>query len=143
MIRPFRPLFSRPGDIAVFTGSITEHAVHLVSGLPENREKSIKCCQSDSTFAGFDRWKPRALARGAGLQTRVKKFMCRIAALAAGVMVLAPQEIRTFFVTSVTDGRRALLQSERMAKLFLPRRLKAALPGPMPGASTRKTNSVP
>jgi REP-associated tyrosine transposase len=31
----------------------------------------------------------------------------------------APQEIRTFFVTSVTDGRRALLQSERMAKLLI------------------------
>lgn len=31
----------------------------------------------------------------------------------------APQEIRTFFVTSVTDGRRALLQSDRMARLFL------------------------
>ena len=34
-------------------------------------------------------------------------------------MALAPQEIRTFFVTSVTDGRRALLQSERMAKLLI------------------------
>ena len=34
-------------------------------------------------------------------------------------MHLAPQEIRTFFVTSVTDGRRALLQSERMAKLLI------------------------
>ena len=30
-----------------------------------------------------------------------------------------PQEVRTFFVTSVTDGRRALLQSERMAKLLI------------------------
>ena len=34
-------------------------------------------------------------------------------------MRLAPQEIRTFVVTSVTDGRRALLQSERMAKLLI------------------------
>ena len=34
-------------------------------------------------------------------------------------MRLAPQEVRTFFVTSVTDGRRALLQSERMAKLLI------------------------
>jgi putative transposase len=31
----------------------------------------------------------------------------------------APQPNRTFFVTSVTDGRRALLQSERMAHLLL------------------------
>lgn len=34
-------------------------------------------------------------------------------------MVLAPQSIRTFFVTSNTHGRRALLQSERMAGLLL------------------------
>ena len=32
---------------------------------------------------------------------------------------LAPQEIRTFFVTAVTYGRRAILQSTRNAELFL------------------------
>jgi putative transposase len=34
-------------------------------------------------------------------------------------MQLAPQEIRTFFVTSVTDGRKAILQSHRMAGLLI------------------------
>jgi len=33
--------------------------------------------------------------------------------------LLAPQEIRTFFVTSVVNGRRCLLQSERSARLFI------------------------
>jgi putative transposase len=31
----------------------------------------------------------------------------------------APQEIRTFFVTSVTNGRRPLFKKEEMARLFL------------------------
>jgi putative transposase len=34
-------------------------------------------------------------------------------------MLLAPQEVRTFFVTSVSYQRRALLQSDRMARLFI------------------------
>jgi putative transposase len=34
-------------------------------------------------------------------------------------MFPAPQTTRTFFVTSATDGRRALLQSERMARLLM------------------------
>jgi putative transposase len=34
-------------------------------------------------------------------------------------MPFTPQPNRTFFVTSVTDGRRALLHSERMARLLL------------------------
>jgi putative transposase len=34
-------------------------------------------------------------------------------------MPLAPQTARTFFVTSATDGRRALLQSEGMARLLM------------------------
>ncbi|HEX4002843.1 MAG TPA: transposase [Candidatus Acidoferrales bacterium] len=34
-------------------------------------------------------------------------------------MPLAPQEIRTFFVTSVTAGHRAILQTERMSSLLL------------------------
>jgi len=42
-----------------------------------------------------------------------------MAALATVLIPLAPQAIRTFFVTSVTDGRRALLQSERMARLLI------------------------
>ena len=34
-------------------------------------------------------------------------------------MFQAPQSIRTFFVTSTTAGRRALLQSDRMAQLLV------------------------
>jgi putative transposase len=34
-------------------------------------------------------------------------------------MPLAPQEIRTFFVTSVTAGRRSIFQVERNAQLFI------------------------
>ncbi len=31
----------------------------------------------------------------------------------------APQEIRTFFVTSITNGRRPILRPEKMARLFM------------------------
>src|SRR5438105_542868 len=31
----------------------------------------------------------------------------------------APQEIRTFFITAITHGRRSLLQTPRMANLFI------------------------
>ena len=34
-------------------------------------------------------------------------------------MSLAPQDIRTFFITSVTQGRRAILQSAKMAQLLM------------------------
>src|SRR4051812_47222232 len=34
-------------------------------------------------------------------------------------MRLAPQEIRTYFITTVTWGRRAILQSDRMASLMI------------------------
>jgi len=34
-------------------------------------------------------------------------------------MPFAPQEIRTFFVTAVTWGRRAIFRSEPMAQLFI------------------------
>jgi putative transposase len=34
-------------------------------------------------------------------------------------MPLAPQEIRTFFVTSVTSGRRSIFQSARLAGLLI------------------------
>jgi len=34
-------------------------------------------------------------------------------------MPLAPQETRTFFITSVTQGRRAVLQSSKMAQLLM------------------------
>jgi putative transposase len=34
-------------------------------------------------------------------------------------MFLALQEVRTFFVTSVTSARRAILQSDRMARLVI------------------------
>lgn len=45
--------------------------------------------------------------------------MAALAAVVTVFMALAPQEIRTFFVTSVTDGRRPLLQSVRMATLLI------------------------
>ena len=34
-------------------------------------------------------------------------------------MEKAPQEIRTFFITSITNGRSSILQSQKMAILFL------------------------
>src|SRR5258708_40116291 len=34
-------------------------------------------------------------------------------------MKYAPQEIRTFFITSVANGRRPLFKKEEMARLFL------------------------
>jgi len=34
-------------------------------------------------------------------------------------MTVAPQEVRTFFVTSVAQGRRAILQSAQMAGLLM------------------------
>jgi len=40
-------------------------------------------------------------------------------ALASGHMPLAPQEIRTFFVTAATWGRRPIFRAEPMARLFL------------------------
>src|ERR1700681_911413 len=39
-------------------------------------------------------------------------------------MPLAPQSARTFFLTSTTAGRRALLQSDRMAQLLVAPGLK-------------------
>jgi hypothetical protein len=50
-------------------------------------------------------------------QTRVNALSCNDRALALVKMPQAPQSTRTFFVTSTTVGRRALLQSDRMAQL--------------------------
>jgi putative transposase len=55
----------------------------------------------------------------AGLQTRENAFSCNDRALALVRMLQAPQSTRTFFVTSTTAGRRALLQSDRMAQLLV------------------------
>ena len=43
----------------------------------------------------------------------------KVRALALVAMHLAPQEIRTFFITSVASGRRDILQSDRMAGLLI------------------------
>ncbi len=46
-------------------------------------------------------------------------YLAMTRALALVRMPLAPQLARTFFVTSTTAGRRALLQSDRMAQLLV------------------------
>jgi len=55
----------------------------------------------------------------AALQDRVYLIYNFWALAPAAPMQLAPQEIRTLFVTSVTDGRKAILQSHRMAGLLI------------------------
>jgi putative transposase len=55
----------------------------------------------------------------AGFQTRENGLPCNDRALALVKMPQAPQSTRTFFVTSTTVGRRALLQSDRMAQLLV------------------------
>ena len=55
----------------------------------------------------------------AGFQTRENALSCNDRALALVKMPQAPQSTRTFFVTSTTVGRRALLQSDRMAQLLV------------------------
>jgi REP element-mobilizing transposase RayT len=55
----------------------------------------------------------------AGFQTRENALSCHDRALALVRMPQAPQSTRTFFVTSTTAGRRALLQSDRMAQLLV------------------------
>jgi putative transposase len=55
----------------------------------------------------------------AGFQTRENALSCNDRALAPVRMPQAPQSTRTFFVTSTTAGRRALLPSDRMAQLLV------------------------
>src|SRR6185437_5089128 len=55
----------------------------------------------------------------AGFQTRENALSCQDRALALVRMLPAPQSTRTFFVTSTTAGRRALLQSDRMAQFLV------------------------
>src|ERR1700722_9082887 len=52
-------------------------------------------------------------------QTRENALSCNDRALALVSMPQAAQSTRTFFVTSTTAGRRALLQSDRMAQLLV------------------------
>src|SRR5580704_15354352 len=52
-------------------------------------------------------------------QTRENALSCNYRVLALVKMPQAPQSTRTFFVTSTTAGRRALLQSDRMAQLLV------------------------
>ena len=56
---------------------------------------------------------------GSGFQTRENALSCQNRALALVRMPQAAQSTRTFFVTSTTAGRRALLQSDRMAQLLV------------------------
>jgi REP element-mobilizing transposase RayT len=62
---------------------------------------------------------PGLLVRGAGFQTRENALSCNDRALALVRVPQAAQSTRTFFVTSTTAGRRALLQSDRMAQLLV------------------------
>ena len=55
----------------------------------------------------------------AGFQTRENALSCNDRALALVKMPQAPQSTRTFFVSSTTVGRRALLQPDRMAQLLM------------------------
>ena len=65
----------------------------------------------------------------AGFQTRENALSCNDRALALVRMPQAPQSTRTFFVTSATAGRRALLQSDRMAQLLVAPGLKSGADG--------------
>jgi putative transposase len=58
-------------------------------------------------------WKSRALARRYRFQTQ------RALALGLNLPRIAPQEIRTFFFTTVTHGRKSIFQATRNAELFL------------------------
>jgi putative transposase len=55
----------------------------------------------------------------AGFQTRENALSSNDRALALVRMPQAAQSTRTFFVSSTTAGRRALLQSDRMAQLLV------------------------
>ena len=75
--------------------------------------------QPEGVTQDLRRCQPRTSVRGAGFQTRVNVLPCNHRALALVRMPQAPQCTRTFFVTSTTAGRRALLQSDRMAQLLV------------------------
>jgi putative transposase len=62
---------------------------------------------------------PGLQSGGAGFQTRENALSCNDRALALVKMPQADQSTRTFFVSSTTAGRRALLQSDRMAQLLV------------------------
>ena len=81
--------------------------------------------------AGYrlDPCQPRTSVRGTGFQTRENALSCNDRALALVRMLQAPQSTRTFFVTSTTAGRRALLQSDRMAQLLVAPGLKSGADG--------------
>src|SRR6266852_899961 len=69
--------------------------------------------------AGKNCASPGLQSGGAGFQTRANALSCSMWALALVKMLQAAQSKRTFFVTSATAGRRALLQSDRMAVLLM------------------------
>ena len=77
--------------------------------------------QARYLVAGYrlDPCQPRLQSGEAGFQTRENALSCNDRALALVRMPLAPQSNRTFFVTSATAGRRALLPSDRMAELLV------------------------
>ena len=72
-----------------------------------------------SQAKGLIRASPGLQSGEAGFQTRENALSCNDRALALVRMPQAPQSTRTFFVTSTTAGRRALLPSDRMAQLLV------------------------
>jgi putative transposase len=62
---------------------------------------------------------PGLQSGGAGFQTRENALSSNDRALALVRMPQAGQSTRTFFLSSTTAGRRALLQSDRMGQLLV------------------------
>ena len=100
------------------------------------------------------RARPRTLSPGKRVFKPARTlYSCNDRALALVKMPQAPQSTRTFFATSTTVGRRALLQSDRMAQLLVDvlaenRRKKRFLlhefvimPNPLPSVLTPQRKS--
>lgn len=49
----------------------------------------------------------------------VKSRLLKFRALAPGMPQIAPQEIRTFFITTISWGRRSIFRTDRMASLLI------------------------
>src|SRR5258708_24299244 len=62
---------------------------------------------------------PGLSVRGSGFSNPRERFILQIPGFSPGDNATSSQATRTFFVTSTTVGRRALLQSERMAQLLV------------------------
>ena len=77
-----------------------------------SRSRSLSDCK-------IERASPGLSVRGSGFSNPRECFGLQYRALALVSMLQAPQSTRTFFVSSTTVGRRALLQSDRMAQLLV------------------------